>query len=385
MKKTILAALLVAGTCIGGGALALPVLTADAGFVPSIAVFVISWFVMAATGLLYFEATLWMGGDTNIISMASATLGAPGRAFAWILYLFLFYCLTVAYMVGCGNLVELALNNAIPDWSGPIVFTLIFAPFIFLGARAVGWLNALFVAGLGVSYLLFMVSGFGHVDTDLLERASWSKVFKAFPIALLSFGFQGIVPTLARYLDFDKKKGVRAIVLGSFIPVIAYGIWQVLMLGIFSKEALVDAQSRGLSPVLMLEDVLDNPFLITVGAWFAFFALTTSFFGVTLGLRDFLADGLGIEKNNRGKLILCLLIFVLPMIIAASYPTIFVEALQMAGLWGGTLLLGILPILIVWMGRYVLKMPGERLLRGGKTTLALLMLVLLAVLIYHPN
>ena len=103
-KSSVLAgSLLVAGTSIGGGMLALPVLTAYAGFLPSAVIFFLCWLFMASTGLLFLEVSQWMQRDANIVSMAESTLGKVGKYFAWVVYLFLFYCLTVAYMVGCGN------------------------------------------------------------------------------------------------------------------------------------------------------------------------------------------------------------------------------------------------------------------------------------------
>ena len=100
--------------------LALPVLTSVAGFLPSLVIYVLCWLFMAGTGLLFLEVSQWMKGESNIISMAETTLGHPGKIFAWVLYLFLFYCLTVAYMVGCGNIFVDLSQSQLPDWSGPL-------------------------------------------------------------------------------------------------------------------------------------------------------------------------------------------------------------------------------------------------------------------------
>ncbi|HKZ00308.1 MAG TPA: aromatic amino acid transport family protein, partial [Rhabdochlamydiaceae bacterium] len=48
--------LLVAGTSIGVGMLALPVATAAGGFVPSLLIYLICWIFMMCTGLLILEA-----------------------------------------------------------------------------------------------------------------------------------------------------------------------------------------------------------------------------------------------------------------------------------------------------------------------------------------
>src|SRR5690348_7302081 len=97
-------ALLVAGTSIGAGMLALPVVTALGGFFPSLFVYVLCWLFMTCTGLLMLEICLLMPPGANLVSMAQKYLGRFGEVLAWVLYLFLFYCLSVAYVSGGGSL-----------------------------------------------------------------------------------------------------------------------------------------------------------------------------------------------------------------------------------------------------------------------------------------
>ncbi len=93
-------ALLVAGTAIGGGMLALPVLTAPGGFFPAILIYILSAFFMGATALLFMEVFLWSPQEVNLVSMAQMTLGRAGKIVVWLLYLFFFYSLVVAYIGG---------------------------------------------------------------------------------------------------------------------------------------------------------------------------------------------------------------------------------------------------------------------------------------------
>lgn len=372
--------LLVAGTTIGGGMLALPVLTSSGGFAPSLVIYLVCWLFMACTGLLFLEVCLWMGGESNIVSMAQRTLGAPGKWFAWIVYLFLFYCLTLAYVVGCGNLVVEASNGALPDWSGSLLFVLIFAPFVFAGARVVGPLNIALMFGLAVSYFIFVYLGYPYVKMDNLREMNWSLSVFALPIAFTSFAYQGIIPTLVNYMHFDRHRIRQAILLGSFIPFVTYVIWEWLILGIVPAQGpggLAEALSEGNNAVYPLKSFINNPSVYVVGQFFAFFALVTSFFGVTLGLLDFLADGLKIEKTPKGKLFLCFLVFVPPLIFAFLHPHVFLQALDFAGGFGCALLLGLLPVLMVWSGRYFMKLESEYKLPGGRPFLVVLVLFVL--------
>ncbi len=108
--------------------LGLPVLTAAVGFFPSILIYVVCWAFMACTGLLLLETCLWWKEDKNIVSIAGHTLGTPWRAFAWIWYLFLFYCLTLAYVVGGGNFVRDAFCDCLTPRQGTLLFVAVFGP-----------------------------------------------------------------------------------------------------------------------------------------------------------------------------------------------------------------------------------------------------------------
>ena len=84
-------ALLIAGCCVGAGMLGVPVLTAVAGFKPSLLVFFLSWLFMMTTGLLLLEVNLWFGDRSGIVSMAQRTLGRIGALICWLLFLYLFH------------------------------------------------------------------------------------------------------------------------------------------------------------------------------------------------------------------------------------------------------------------------------------------------------
>lgn len=360
--------LLVGGTAIGGGMLALPVLTSLGGFIPSLFIYLLCWIFMASTGLLILETSQWFEKDANLVSMAEKTLGKWGKILAWILYLFLFYCLTLAYVVGCGKLLYDIMNPFIFEWQGALLFVLLFAPFVYFGATVVGKLNLFLMMGLGISYIAFLLIGYRYVNSSFLLERDWLLSFRALPIAFTAFAYQGIVPTLRTYMNRDIKKTRLAILIGSFLPLVAYIIWQWLILGIIPKEGpngLREALVKGDTAVEPLKYFLQNPYVYVIGQSFAFFALVTSFLGVTLGLKDFLADGLGVKKTPSGRFWLCIVIFIPALIISFIFPGIFLTALSIAGGIGCALLLGLMPILMVFSGRYRLhlkshwELPGE--------------------------
>ncbi len=363
LRKAIGGALLVGGTAIGAGMLALPVVTGMGGFLPATVIYLICYLFSASTGLLLLEVCLWMPSDANIISMAYHLLGRPGKIAAWILYLFLFYFLTIAYVAGGGGFVSSLFGG--PHFLGAIIFTAAFGTCVYLGTRVVDRINSLLMVGLGVSFCIFIVLGITKVDHSLLTRVQWVPAILALPVMFTSFSYQGVIPSLTTYMERHPKTIRFAILVGSSLPFLGYVLWEYLILGIIPAEAL------GTGTVIEpLGQVFPHSSIYLVGRFFSIFALTTSFLGVTLGLLDFLSDGLQIAKEGAKKVFLCALIYVPPVIIAALNPNIFTRALSYAGGVGCALLLGLLPILMVWVGRYRKHYPIlQRQLPGGKPLL----------------
>ena len=179
-------------------------------------------------------------------------------------------------------------GSSLPDWSGPIIFVLLFAPLILIPTAAASHLNIWLVTGLALSYFGFVILGFRYVNIALLQHVNWSASFKVLPIAFISFAYQGIIPTLASYMHHQANNIRKAILLGSFLPLIAYLIWEWLILGIVPLEGpggLKEALEKGYNAVQPLKYFIHNESVYVLGQFFAFFALVTSFLGVTLGLR----------------------------------------------------------------------------------------------------
>lgn len=113
------AVLLVAGCSIGAGMLGIPVVSALAGFVPSLILSILCWLYMCVTGLLLLEVNLSFKEEVSLISIAEKYLGSIGKALTWGLFLYLFYSILVAYVSGTGALMndfaEDFFNTSLPS------------------------------------------------------------------------------------------------------------------------------------------------------------------------------------------------------------------------------------------------------------------------------
>jgi tyrosine-specific transport protein len=365
--------LLVAGCCIGAGMLGLPVLSAQAGFRPSVIMFFICWLFMLCTGLLLLEVNLWYGGEISILTMAERTLGNIGKGVSWFVFLFLFYSLMVAYIAASGTLItdfiEESTGRYLHHSVGGLLFCLLFGVLLYIGTGAVDWFNRILMLGLILSYVSLVIVGSSHVKPDLLQHHNWAAITAVIPAAILSFGFHNLVPSLTTYFDCHVRSLKWAIILGSIIPLIIYLVWEWLILGIVPLQNFQMALDQGEIATEALKNAVGASWIVDVAQAFAFFAIVTSFLSVSLSFIDFLADGLKIKKTPKGKIILVLLVLGPPFVCALLYPTIFLIALNTAGGFGAVILFGILPALMVWKGRYSQKLGLPQLVPGGKPLL----------------
>ncbi|QBR84630.1 tryptophan/tyrosine permease [Legionella israelensis] len=375
--------LLIVGTSIGGGMLALPVSTAAVGFANSIVFLFLCWLIMTAGALLVLEVNLRLPAGSNMISMAKSTLGLPGQVIAWMTYLFLLYTLLAAYISGGSDVFNGLLhkiNVHLSDAWAAVLFTALFGLIVYSGIRSVDYVNrGLMFGKLGV-YLLLVIIISPHVSPKFLTGGSSLAITGSLMILVTSFGFASIVPSLREYFEDDVRALRKAILLGSLIPLTCYILWDAVIMGVVARDgqygllALMQSEhaTSGLSDALS-HAVRSN----SISAFFGVFSsvcMLTAFLGVSLGLFDFLADGLKLGKSGQqGKFTLALT-FLPPLLLVLVKPGIYLQALSYAGICCVILLL-LLPTIMAWRGRKTCTGEVMPMIPGGNFSLSLLMLI----------
>lgn len=377
--------LLVAGSCIGAGMLALPILTGLAGFFPSLSMLLLSWAFMTFTGLLLVEVNGWFKGQVNLVSMSQEALGQKGRLTAWLSYLFLFYSLLVAYTAASGSVFSAILDAlfaiSIPPAAASIFFTALFGTIVYLGTRPVDLFNRVLMVGLIITYLGMIGLGITRVDPQLLLFSAPKYTLLSLPVLVVSFGFQNMIPSLTAYMKGDLKRVRITILGGGLITLAIYLVWSILVLGVVEPNTIQDSYQRGEEATIALRNVLGSSSISHFAQGFAFFAIITSFLAQGLTLTHFLADGFKLIPTRKNLWWLCSLALIPPLIFALFYPQIFFKALSFAGGICAMVLFGILPTSMAWIGRYQRKHSSHYHVSGGKTSLIAGMLFSLFVIV----
>lgn len=373
--------LLIVGTAIGGGMLALPIATAEAGFTNSLILLLLCWFIMTASAFLVLEVNLWLPANTNIISMSRILLGRWGESFAWISYLLLFYSVLAAYMAGGGDFLSgllLNLGFKIPNWLSILLFVAILSYVVYRGIHYVDYVNRGLMFSKFSIYVLLILFIIPSISISKLTDGNMLYLTSGATVMITSFTFANIIPSLRTYFKDDIPKLRKAILIGSLIPLICYLFWDLCIMGVLPREGnyglinMLHSKHSTSEFVMQLSNTLNNSLITFMARIFTSICLATSFLASGLSLSDFLADGLRTTKRGKGGVIVYLATFLPPMTVVLFYPGAFIGALSYAGIYCAVLFI-LLPSLMAWRGRYRKNSlaTGFRV-KGGKPLLLVL-------------
>lgn len=274
-------------------------------------------------------------------------------------------------------------------WVNALLFVLILGGAVFWSTRVVDYLNRGLISIKGGLLILALALLMPHIDfTNIISgQLSNQALFLGgiAPIFLCSFGFHTVIPSIRNYLGSDPRVLKKIIVSGTVVTLVIYIFWLLAALGVVPLKG-----SHGFTELAVAKGsvgefiknicVLVDNHWVTIGInGFANIAMTTSFLGVTLGLFDFLADGLRRPNTRSGRLQTALLTFIPPLIFALFFPRGFIMALGYAAIFVAVLEV-LLPALMVY------KLRQDKLLNSpyrffGGTQLLVMVFVAGVILI----
>lgn len=364
---------LITGSSVGAGILALPEVSAPAGFVPSSAALVACWGLLTLEALVMAEVNVAVGSrdgngykPTTLTQAASATLGSGGSALATGAYLLTSYTMLVAYMCK-GNDVTASILSTVLDGCGdlpPQLFGALFAGSmsVILSAgdtetidKSNRWLTACL---LGV-FLYIVVGGASAADFSWLAvTRNWEAVGEAMPILFLALVYHDLVPLVCSYLGGDLKRIRQALVIGGSVPLTMFLSWNAVALSM----APPDAGLASVEPLLLLSQQ-GLPMVDAAVSAFSLLAIATSFIGTFLGLTTYLELQLlsvlhqpnEVEcehvdaKPKYDAKVMAFALAISPSLAVYWFNSDgFLAAAQFAGAYGMTTLYALLPPLMAW-------------------------------------
>ncbi|KLT54862.1 aromatic amino acid transporter [Pasteurella multocida] len=360
MNKTLRSTLLVSGTMIGAGMLAMPLTSAGIGFTFTVVLLLVLWFLLTYSALLFVEAYQTVESDAGIGSLSAVYFGGFGRFISTAALLIFLYALLAAYVTGGGGL----LSSILPTIQSAettshisiVIFTTVFGAFIIIGTQTVDGLNRLlfFTMLVALGAVLFLLVPEVKMDNLMAMPIDKALLISASPVFFTSFGFHGSIPSLNKYLGGNIKALRISILVGSFITLCGYILWQfgthgVLTQSVFLQILQDEPTLNGL--VAATKQVTGSSVISGAVKLFSALALITSFLGVALGLFECIEDLLSrVFKFKAGRITLGLLTFIPPLLFALFYPKGFILALGYAGQMFAFYAV-VLPAALVWKVR----------------------------------
>lgn len=364
--------MVIAGTVIGGGMFALPVDLAGAWFFWGAFILIISWFSMLHSGLLLLEANLNYPIGSSFNTITKDLIGNKWNVISGATVAFVLYILTYAYISANGAIISETISMHSDGHVNPRIIgvctALFVATVLWFSSLAASRITSLF---LGIKILAFVIvfgSLFFQVDYSILSgvsgvneesRSFFPYIFMAIPVCLASFGFHGNIPSLIICYGKKKDKLIKSVVLGSFLALVVYLFWLYCTMGNIPRESFKGIIASGGNVDALVGSFLGTnqsgviEFCLLV---FSNLAVASSFFGVTLGLFDFLADLFKFDNSHSGRFKTVMLTFLPPTVLYLLFPNGFIYGIGGAGLCA-TIWAVIIPAVLALKSRQ--KFPNQ--------------------------
>ncbi|MGU3841212.1 amino acid permease, partial [Vibrio diabolicus] len=298
--KLVGSSLIVAGTALGAGMLAIPMVLAQFGLLWGTLLMLFIWAGTTYATLLLLEASCKVGGGASMNAIARETLGKGGQLVTNSLLYALLVCLLMAYIIGAGDLVQkVTASIGLPTSTiaSQVGFTLLVGIIVSAGTGVVDKLNRGLFLGMIVALILTLFALAPSVSFEGLDEVvsdDKMALIKTSSVLFTSFGFMVVIPSLVTYNKEASKTQLRnMIIVGSTIPLVCYLLWLLAVVGNLPPHELVQY-----SNVTELISVLGQQYegLEFILSMFTGLALLTSFLGVAMALYDQNADLLKASK-----------------------------------------------------------------------------------------
>lgn len=334
--------ILVAGGAIGAGMFALPLVSAGAWFIWSVAAMaIVCGFTYLAANLLT-EVNLHFPENSSFDTIVNSILGPNWALLNNISIAFIMSILMYAYITSGGGILSSSIDLGIdiPRIILSLIFALIAAAIVCMNTSYISRISAILMVGMAISFVT--------ANTGLVSSANVESLFKdvdierlpfiafAIPVYVTAFACAGLVPTLVSHYYQKPTLVFRSLAYGSLLTLSVYCIWLLLIFANTEREAFTSISQNGGgidALVNLLQSGLSSHKIKTALNWFSHLAIITSFLAIAVGLVHFLQDKFNLSDDFKGRIKSVGMAFILPTILSMLWPYGFVSAIGYAGLF----------------------------------------------------
>jgi tyrosine-specific transport protein len=344
---------MITGTTIGIGILGLPIKTGLAGVVPSLVATIVVWVVMLGTGWILARGIIASNDSTmDVSTLVHQKLGLSGTVMTVIGYLVLIYGIITAHLAGGGEVLSVLTGGVLSVNSAILVFFVIATFIAILGVEWVEKINSFLMAGLLLCFCVILYEATKLVDVARFAHQDWTFVSATIPIIVCAQTYQLIVPSICRMLNNKPVAVKKALVIGTFIPLVINSLWILTVVGALplageGDNTIFAAFQKGQPATVPLAAVLHSRAVSRFALIFSMVVLVSSYVLQSTAVIGFFEDLLPAGPGRRRWLTSVVLGFSPPLAVVFLYPDIFLKALDLIGGGSIILLFGVIPALML--------------------------------------
>ncbi|WP_079989452.1 amino acid permease [Candidatus Protochlamydia phocaeensis] len=347
MHKKTGAILLIAGTCLGSGMIALPLVLAKLGLIPSILLMLFIWFMMYYTSLINLELNLQIGQGLPLGHLGRHFSGKGAELAGTISLKMLSFALLAVFIYGGSSVIQELISTSKSGSFNQVAagYALIILGLLLLPLKLIDYVNRLLFIGL-LAVIAILIAGlavaidWSHLPLFSDKSGDISIWMVLIPVVFTSFGFQVIFHTLTNYCDKNPNTLKQAFFWGSLIPALVYIVWNSSVLSVIYHDnplfynQMVEGKIEVGELIQALSNVAKWESIQLLVWWISILAVLTSALGVGIGLCEaiegMLPKSIGHSALRRA---LAATITVLPAYLVAIYvPDAFITVLGFAGM-----------------------------------------------------
>ncbi|WMJ83676.1 aromatic amino acid transport family protein [Oscillospiraceae bacterium LTW-04] len=335
------AALIVVGANIGSGILGLAYSARKAGW-PILLLWLIVAGICTTISMLYVaETTLRTKKPLQLPGLAERYVGKLGAVLVFTSVCANSIGCMIAYTNGSGNILSQLLGVSRP--MGSLLFTIPAVVVVWFGLKATGVAEKFISSGMIV--LLAVIIGFsflsGKADISRAIYTNWTYAVPVFNIAIFCYIAQYAVPELARGLRHEPLSLPKAVIIGMTITGVLLSLVPLAVISLTGAENVTEVATLAWGQAL-------GSWALYAANLFALCAMMSSYWAVGGSMLTNIVDMFKFnnEHDTKTRLIAIISVGLPPFILAYSGLIGFVDAIYLAGTFGGVIM-SILPALMV--------------------------------------
>jgi len=374
---------MITATTIGAGILALPIALYPFGTLGAALLLLAAAGLSLAASLLITEALMRTDHQAHFPALVDRHLGPWGCALVTASLAAYIYGALAAYVISGGALLEAWSGGAVPNWAGEIIYFAALALVVYGGMGVVK--RAEEASSLAIAALALLISALALPHFAMAQGSAGAAAIPGvFGLVLFAFFGHSIIPSLRMRMGRDWRGLLRALLLGTALVAVIYIAWTTAIAGAVPGGLLAAAGASGQPATIPLGAVV-GPVAILLGGIFALFSTGSSYVGSCFSLVDIFRDEFHELHRRIGKGAALMLSALPPLALALLMPHGFVKVLELAGLYGGGIAIGVVaPITYLAARRHGRREPEFSIPAPlGEILASLLLGVTLAMLIYE--